>query len=68
MCNHRLKWLREALISAGEAPTYIFMHHPPFDIGIDWIDKIKLLEVEEFAEILAYGKILNTFSSVMCTV
>ena len=22
MCNHRLKWLREALISAGEAPTY----------------------------------------------
>ena len=56
MCSHRLKWLREALISAGEAPTYIFMHHPPFNIGIDWIDKIKLLEVEQFAEIMAYGK------------
>ena len=30
MCNLRLKWLKEELISAGNQPVYIFMHHPPF--------------------------------------
>ena len=56
MCHLRLKWLKEALIEAGDEPTYIFMHHPPFDIGVHYVDKIKLVEVEDFAETLKYGK------------
>ena len=32
------------------------MHHPPFDIGVHYVDKIKLVEVEDFAETLKYGQ------------
>jgi len=56
MCQFRLKWLKEALIGAGDEPTYIFMHHPPFDIGVHYVDKIKLVEVEDFADTLKYGQ------------
>ena len=55
MCNLRLKWLQEELISAGKQPVYIFMHHPPFDIGLPYVDKIKLFEFEDFGEILIHG-------------
>ena len=56
MCNLRLDWLKEALISAADQPTYIFMHHPPFDIGVHYVDKIKLVESEGFGETLKYGQ------------
>ena len=29
LCSRRLKWLKDALIKAGDEPIYIFMHHPP---------------------------------------
>ena len=55
MCNLRLKWLKEELMSAGNQPVYIFMHHPPFDIGLPYVDKIKLFEFEDFGETLKHG-------------
>ena len=55
MCNLRLKWLKEELMGAGNQPVYIFMHHPPFDIGLPYVDKIKLFEFEEFGETLKHG-------------
>ena len=48
--------MQEELINAGDEPTYIFMHHPPFNIGVHYVDKIKLVEVENFAETLKYGQ------------
>lgn len=56
MCPPRLAWLKEQLIAAGDKPCYLFMHHPPFDIGIPYTDDIKLVEIKEFAETLDSGR------------
>lgn len=52
LCAIRLGWLKEQLDAIGDAPTYLFMHHPPFDIGIPYVDRIKLEQHKELAEIL----------------
>ena len=38
MCDERLRWLDETLAARPDAPTLIFMHHPPFRTGIQWMD------------------------------
>ena len=45
-------WLREQI---GSAPgdIYIAMHHPPFDIDIKYMDRIKLEQHEAFAGLVA---------------
>ena len=38
------------------------MHHPPFDIGVPYMDRIKLEEPEAFAELLSHhGNIRHIF-------
>jgi 3',5'-cyclic AMP phosphodiesterase CpdA len=37
-CEIRAAWLRERLAEQRETPTVIVMHHPPLDVGIDWMD------------------------------
>lgn len=37
-CEKRRDWLRARLDEAKEAPTLIFMHHPPVVAGIGWMD------------------------------
>ncbi len=51
-CANRAAWLEAELKRAGEKPVYIFMHHPPFDINIPSLDRIRLLEVGELARVL----------------
>lgn len=51
-CVKRRAWLREQLDRADDQRVWIFMHHPPFDIGIPYMDRVKLEEPEAFAEIL----------------
>jgi 3',5'-cyclic AMP phosphodiesterase CpdA len=38
ICEQRLRWLDQALGSMPESPTLIFMHHPPFRTGVQWMD------------------------------
>lgn len=52
-CAARREWLAGELADAAAKPVWIFMHHPPFDIGIPYMDRIKLEEPEKFADILA---------------
>lgn len=52
-CERRLAWLAAQLEAAGDAPVYLFMHHPPFPIGIPCLDRIALLEPERIAALLA---------------
>lgn len=52
-CERREAWLRARLDEAGERPVYLFMHHPPFGIGIPCLDVIALAEPERFAAIVA---------------
>lgn len=43
-CGARTAWLRDRLEEADGRPTYLFMHHPPFAIGIPAMDRIRLCE------------------------
>ena len=56
LCTKRLAWLQDELIKAGDKPTYLFLHHPPFDIGVTYVDDIRLVEADAFAETLKVAK------------
>ncbi|MEQ1688959.1 MAG: phosphodiesterase [Sphingopyxis sp.] len=36
-CEVRASWLKARLAEQQHLPTYIVMHHPPFDSGLDWM-------------------------------
>jgi 3',5'-cyclic-AMP phosphodiesterase len=37
-CDSRAAWLRSKLESEPDRPTVIVMHHPPVEIGLDWMN------------------------------
>ncbi len=47
-CEARADWLAARLDEAGDVSVYIFMHHPPFDIGIPSLDRIRLADPGAF--------------------
>ena len=57
----RRAWLQGQLQAAGGAPIYLFMHHPPFAIGHDLMDLIKLDDTEVFAGLLKGHNIRHIF-------
>lgn len=52
-CEQRRAWLAERLAEAGDTPVFLFMHHPPFDVGIGALDRIGLVQRAPFAATLA---------------
>ena len=52
LCNARLAWLKAELARAGDVPVYLFIHHPPFPVGIKRMDEISLQQPEKFAAAL----------------
>ena len=62
-CAHRARWLTEQLIASAERPVYLFLHHPPFDIGIPNLDRMRLLSGEDLlADTIApFGNIRHMF-------
>jgi 3',5'-cyclic AMP phosphodiesterase CpdA len=59
-CAQRQDWLSAALADA-RGPVRIFMHHPPFDIGVPYMDRIKLEDAEAFATLLDGHDICHLF-------
>jgi 3',5'-cyclic AMP phosphodiesterase CpdA len=52
LCDERLDWLERRLAESGR-PAILFMHHPPFDCGIEEFDTASLMQGRErLAEIL----------------
>lgn len=49
-CEARCDWLsaRLAEANAEDVPVFLFMHHPPFDIGLDPLDRISLQQKAAF--------------------
>ena len=62
----RLAWL-EVELQRTEKDVYIFMHHPPFDIGLPYMDRIKLDEAVTFGKLIANYKNIRHIFLDMCT-
>lgn len=61
-CEPRQAWLSERLEQAGDRPVYVFMHHPPFDVGFPSLDRMKLNEGEGFRKLLeSKGQVKHLF-------
>jgi 3',5'-cyclic-AMP phosphodiesterase len=37
-CETRAQWLKARLAEKPEEPTLIVMHHPPVEVGVDWMN------------------------------
>ncbi|HKM99896.1 MAG TPA: phosphodiesterase [Candidatus Binataceae bacterium] len=53
MCEDRLLWLDDTLRARPDFPTFIFMHHPPFRTGVQWMDAAGLHGGRKMEEIVA---------------
>lgn len=51
-CADRLAWLLDNMENGSDEPVFLFMHHPPFDIGIRAMDKLALVQQDAFREIV----------------
>ena len=58
-CDKRGKWLSNQLSSSGNVPVYLFMHHPPFEIGIPVLDNINLRKDSQ-----RIHKILSNYTNI----
>ena len=57
-CEKRQDWLRNELKKHLKNPIYVFLHHPPFKVGMREMDNCNLTDGEIF------GEILNSHSNV----
>lgn len=51
-CAQRAAWLADALARSAPKPVFLFMHHPPFPVGIVSMDTISLRDTQAFAAAL----------------
>ncbi|PIW30561.1 MAG: phosphodiesterase [Rhodospirillales bacterium CG15_BIG_FIL_POST_REV_8_21_14_020_66_15] len=51
-CEARRAWLADTLATAGDRPLFLFMHHPPFDTGLPYMDRIGLQHKDEFRAVV----------------
>ncbi|MFC5749150.1 phosphodiesterase [Actinomadura rugatobispora] len=59
----RLAWLDATLAAAPDTPTIVATHHPPYPIGIRFIDDMRFTEPEGFAEIIGrHGQVVRLIS------
>jgi len=48
MDDEQLAWLEKDLVGSSDRPVLIFAHHPPVDVGVAWLDRIKLHNADAF--------------------
>ena len=61
LCPTRLAWLQARLDEVAGQPTYVFVHHPPFNVG-NFMDDIKLTAPGLAAMLKAHGNVQHLFS------
>ncbi|WP_019632588.1 metallophosphoesterase [Actinomadura atramentaria] len=63
MDDDRLAWLDAALAAAPAVPTIVATHHPPYPIGIRFIDDMRFQNSEAFVKIVSsYPQVVRVMS------
>lgn len=61
LCERRLTWL-DARLGEGAGATYVFLHHPPYEIGLP-VDQVRLVDSQPLLDILQrHGNVRHLFS------
>ncbi|MFQ5935301.1 MAG: phosphodiesterase, partial [Acidiferrobacterales bacterium] len=61
-CERRAAWLKAELDEADGKPVYLFIHHPPFEIGIPSLDNIRLHDAQHLRSVVSqYMNIRHIF-------
>ncbi len=61
LCEVRLGWLADQIAAAGGHPLHLFLHHPPFRIGMDGVDGIRLKDDAALAAVLDGANIAQLY-------
>jgi 3',5'-cyclic-AMP phosphodiesterase len=51
--SDQLEWLSRQLAAGRERPALLALHHPPFEVGIGFMDRLGLTDSEELARVIA---------------
>ncbi|GAB6053444.1 phosphodiesterase [Magnetospira thiophila] len=65
LCAERLDWLKARLDEQPDRPTLIFMHHPPFATGVEFLDG-HFHKFEGAAELKTLLKGYSNIAGVIC--
>ncbi len=52
LCQDRLSWLETRLAEEASRPTILFLHHPPFDLGMPVLDEMGLAGAEALGQLV----------------
>lgn len=52
-CERRARWLADELARGDPQPVHLYLHHPPFAVGIGAMDRIALRDSDRLREVLA---------------
>jgi Icc protein len=52
MCAERRQWLDDTLSREPDRPTFIFMHHPPFPTGVEFLDRHPFREADALEAVI----------------
>lgn len=52
ICKDRAHWLDQVLAKAPDTPTLLFMHHPPFNVGIAHMDRMGFKGSDRLGDII----------------
>lgn len=53
LCTRRMAWLKQALAEDADRHVLVFMHHPPFALGIPMMDQIRCADGDAILDLLA---------------
>ncbi|WFP77985.1 phosphodiesterase [Mesorhizobium sp. WSM4906] len=62
LCDDRLSWLDARLAEAGGRPVYLFLHHPPVELGLTILDPLGLEQPQRLLDVLVrHGNVRYIF-------
>lgn len=57
----QMDWIEERIAARPDTPTIVFVHHPPIETGIDWLDAHRISNGEELIGHLRKGDVRRIF-------